>query len=53
MEEFDWIVEVMLVAGDGARNLGETSTLFRPTEIEFLDLVEPPGEGRDLVILCL
>ena len=53
VEEFDWIVEVMLLAGDGARKLGETITLFRPTEIDFLDLVEPPGEGTDFVILCL
>ena len=51
VEEFDWIVEVMLVAGDGVDNLGDTSILFRPTEIEFLDLVEPPGEGTDLEIL--
>ena len=49
----DWRLEVMLLAGDGARKLGEISTLFRPTEIEFLDLVEPTGEGRDLVILYL
>ena len=46
-------VEVMLLAGDGPRKLGETSIVFRPTEIEFLDLVEPPDEGRDLVILYL
>ena len=49
----DWRVEVTLLAGDGPHKLGETSTLFRPTEIEFLDLVELPGEGRDLVILYL
>ena len=54
VERFDWIVEVMLLSGYGARKLGETSTLFRPTEIEFLDLVEPPGEGyrfRDFIFM--
>ena len=49
----EWIDDVMLLAVDEARMLGEASTLLRPTEIEFFVLVEPPGEGIDLVILCL
>ena len=44
---------MMLLAVDGARKLGETSTLLWPTEIEFFVLVEHPGEGICLVMLCL